>query len=281
MTALGIQNYKSYAASGAYTDSKAQNTGYATKPSFYPRSIDSFAKSDDSQETYFSDIASDMDGVFSLQSDIANTERQLKEIGCTALKNVAATASGKGKGISRGLESAILGYEKEINSIIKDKSLSDSEKASKIKLVNAKKAASIKEAEAKMNAMLSIADTLTRIAPMFLKLKELGVNTEEFTRPIIELIQGINTASPSFKNAKSPQEVTQQSKLNMQNLFGKDSKKAFEKNISEFDKKERAAQEKLKDKSTSPKDKEAAQTEIKVLKEMKLMFAMVSKQSEF
>ena len=182
--------------------------------------------------------SSDMFAVLSDASQrIADNANNLKEMGVPALQSVAVTVSNKAVNIISSASNECFKYDGELNKILEDSSLSPDEKKSKISLIKSKKESVIKEAEKKVSLLEKISDKLTQMAPAFLQLKYMQVDTTELTKPLMSLINGIDTAPSNLKNAKNPQDLQKISMENMNNIFGKDSQEDLQKLIKNIDKK--------------------------------------------
>ncbi len=182
--------------------------------------------------------SSDMFAVLSDASQrIADNANNLKEMGVSALQSVAVTVSNKAVNIISSASNECFKYDGELNKILEDSSLSPDEKKSKISLIKSKKESVIKEAEKKVSLLEKISDKLTQMAPAFLQLKYMQVDTTELTKPLMSLINGIDTAPSNLKNAKNPQDLQKISMENMNNIFGKDSQEDLQKLIKNIDKK--------------------------------------------
>ena len=96
-------------------------------------------------------------------------------------------------------------------------------------MIKSKKESVIKEAEKKVSLLEKISDKLTQMAPAFLQLKYMQVDTTELTKPLMSLINGIDTAPSNLKNARNPQDLQKISMENMNNIFGTDSQEDLQK----------------------------------------------------
>ena len=76
-----------------------------------------------------------------------------------------------------------------------------------MKLLEAKRDAVLKEANENILAVVKITDAFLDIAPMFLQLKSMGVETNEIVATLSDLISSINDSPSNFKQAKDLNEL--------------------------------------------------------------------------
>lgn len=223
---------------------------------------------------------SDIASLGDFQGKLAANENLLKEMGCPALKTVAGSASFKGKAVIDGVCNAIKGFDKDIDAIMQNNSMSEEDKEKKISLINAKKQAVITESEAKMQALVKISDCLLDLLPVFLKLQEMGVGASDFTSMLQDLVMSVSPSPSNFSKAKDEKEIQKSLKDNMKNIFGKGSAGKLEKFIGVLDRKIQAANEKAAKTDVDPKEKEQAITESKAYNIQKKLFMEFFQQFE-
>lgn len=252
-----------------YAQTARNSSAVSTPADFKSESANKFIEYSQKKLEYSSKMFEDMSKIYDTALYITQNTKSLKEMGCIALQNISAKAENSLKNICKAVTSTLSGYTKEIGAILKDNSLSEKEKESKIEIVLAKKDAVTKEAEAKADALLKISDVLVKLAPVFLTLKDAGVNTDEIAEPLIQMVSSIKPEPTSLDNAKNIKDVKKLSKENATNIFGKNSKDLIKNNAKNIDEKIENANKKLNDKSISNEEKETIKIELVAYKELK------------
>lgn len=256
--------------------------GNATKPDFniYQPKMAKEKESVNNDLLHIDYSNNEMNGLYAIMGEIAQNAKTLKDVGCIALYGVANKANQKLVNISKSLNNAISGFQNEIKGILKDNSLSEEEKESKIKLILAKKEAAIEEGEAKADALLKISDALSKLVPCFLEMKAMGLDTDEIMEPLIKMINQIDVAPTKLDKAKDADDIKELSKENLKNIFGANSKDFVQNYVKTFDAKIDKLQKKLKNKDLSAEEKEQTQTELNAYKELRTLFVSFFKQVE-
>lgn len=216
-----------------------------------------------------------MDDYYGQISNVAGT---LKDLGCHALYGLANSAVGKAKGIVTGVSNQLKAFDSEIKSLYADKNLTEDELNKKIEFIEAKKKAIITEGEAKMAAVSKISDMFLDLVPAFLKLQQMGVNLNDYTQMITELLGSISSSPSSLTGAKTQDDLKKITQKNIKNMFGSCSTDKLGKFTEELDKKIDTAKEKLSKNDTKPEEKEQLKTEIEVYKTQKKLFKEFFKQ---
>lgn len=209
---------------------------------------------------------------------IAENKKILKDIGCTPLTGVAESGFGKAKSISENLKNTLKGFYTELNSILQDEKLSETEKKEKIKLLEAKQEAVIKEANTKILALLKITDTLLRIAPTIIQLKEQGLDTKEMTDSLTELVNKVDSQPTKFNNSKDIDEVKELGNDKIKNLFGNNTEKMFKEEIDKYKAKENELKTKLNNKEISNEERKKLETELKAYTIIRELYEIFNKE---
>lgn len=212
--------------------------------------------------------------------DIGNNKKVLKDIGCSSLANLADKAISKVDNINNSVQYALSGFESELNTILNDTTLTSDEKKSKVKLLEAKRDAVLKEANEKILAVVKITDAFLDIAPMFLQLKSMGVETNEIVTTLSDLISNINDSPSNFKQAKDLNELKDLKKDKQKNLFGNNSLDKLKNKADSYKEKEKEIKEKLSNKNINKEEKEKLQCQLQLNKEMHRLFESLYKQLE-
>lgn len=235
-------------------------------------------KEDESEHVDSSASSAEMEALCEVYASIVNVENTLKDMGAPALRGAANTISTKSKAVVNGVANAIKGYDKEIAGIVKDESLSEDEKKSKIELLEAKKSAMIKEGDMKLAILEKLSNVLLDMFPMFEMLKLMGADTSSLTNTIKQLVQNISASPSSLKSVKNMDELKKASDTNMKNIFGKNSNEDMKKYINKIDKKIEDKKQRDKDRFENFSDRMRYKEEIKVLKLQKKLLTDILKQ---
>lgn len=237
-------------------------------------------KEDESGYTASSASSAEMEALCEVHASIVNVESTLKDMGAPALRGPANTISTKSKAVVNGVANAINGYDKEIAGIAKDESLTESEKKSKIELLEAKKSAMIKEGDMKLAILEKLSNALLDMLPMFEMLKLMGADTSSLTNTIKQLVQNIDSSPSSLKSVKNMDELKKASATNMKNIFGKNSNEDMKKYINKIDKKIEDKEQRDKDPFENFSDRTRYKEEVKVLKLQKKLLTDILKQMD-
>lgn len=232
----------------------------------------------ESEHTASSASSAEMEALCEVHASIVNVESTLKDMGAPALRGAANTISTKSKAVVNGVANALNGYDKEITGIAKDESLTESEKKSKIELLEAKKSAMIKEGDMKLAILEKLSNALLDMLPMFEMLKLMGADTNSLTNTIKQLVQNIDSSPSSLKSVKNTVELKKTSDSNMKNIFGKNSNEDMKKYINKIDKKIEDKEQRDKDPFENFSDRTRYKEEVKVLKLQKKLLTDILKQ---
>jgi len=166
-------------------------------------------------------------------------------------RNVVSLASNaicKGNTIHTNLSNMAYKFQEQISRILCSGS-SIEEIESKIKAIENKMNAAAKEANAKMDILTSLSDSLFKLGNIAQDMKNNDLDSYDGVEFIKELIEKLDTNIDNFTDDKDA--VSEKISKDLDNIYGKESRKKLEKKKQEFEEKIDDIKDKLKNPNLS------------------------------
>lgn len=217
---------------------------------------------------YMTEMATAMD----LADKMINNTDILSKLNANELTSVALSASSKANSIISSLKSAINGYASEIADIMNNPFLSDSEKKSKIKLIEDKIQAAAMEANTKIMDLYLISETMVSLSSTVAALKGTGFDVSAFTSVLKQALATVNTKPSDFSEATNKSELFDIADNNEKMFFGNNALQTMKTQADKADKKLKENEELLKRDDLTKEERKRIQSEIVLYKTEKKLF---------
>ena len=196
-----------------------------------------------------------------LADKMINNTDILSKLNANELTSVALSASSKANAIISALKSAISSYAAEIANIMNNPFLSDSEKKSKIKLIEDKIKATAQEATSKIMNLYLISEMMVSLSSTVAALKGTGFNVSEFTSLLKQALSTVNTQPSDLSEVSNSTEIYDTIDKNEKNFFNGNAKEAMIAQADKADKKLKENETLLKRDDLSKEERKRIQSE--------------------
>lgn len=189
-----------------------------------------------------------------------------------ALTTIVLSTASKAHSVINSVKSEISGYSAQISMIMNNPFLSDSEKKSRIKLIENKIKACAEEGNIKVVTLLNISEIITALAPTFMSLQSMGVDTNDMTAMFKELLTNVNTKPSDFSDSESKKDLYDTIDKNEKQFFGKNTTEMLNKFITKTDKEIKEIEEKMKKDDISEEERKKLKAELIIYKAENRLF---------
>lgn len=219
----------------------------------------------------------EMASMVSFATKMSDNVDILSKLNANGLTSIALNSSSKAYSVINSVKSAIGSYASQISMISNNPFLSEDEKKSKIRLLEAKIKACADEGNNKVSTLYNISEIIVSLASTYTALQDMGVDTNEMTSMFSQMISNVNTQPSDFSAAANKNDLSDIVKNNEQKLFGQNSKQMFSGFIDKTDKNIKENEEKLKNKDLTPEEEKRLKLELIIYKSEKNLFVSLSK----
>lgn len=205
----------------------------------------------------------------------------LKQCGANEVTGLALNATFEASSIVKHATNSIKGFMSQINAMEDGRDLPPKEFERKIKALNKKIEAAQKEAEARIDMLTIVADSLLEVYKIILQMKSSGTGSSEITDFMSDLIKGAgsNSGSLDFSKIKNGDEdIEEIIYKSLNSLYGKDTTQIFEDKKEDLQKQIEDLTNELTKPDLDPKEANKIKTQIQVFT---FEFNMLNNISEF
>ena len=217
---------------------------------------------------HMTEMATAMD----LADKMINNNDILSKLNANELTSVALSASSKANSIIGSLKSAIGSYASEIADIMNNPFLSDSEKKSKIKLIEDKIKALAQEATSKIMNLYLISEMMVSLSSTVAGLKNSGFDISEFTSVLKQALTTVNTKPSDLSEASDKSEMYDIIDKNEKMFFDSNATEAMKSQAEKADKKLKENESLLKRDDLTKDERKRIQSENVIYKTEKKLF---------
>lgn len=207
-----------------------------------------------------------------LADKMINNNDILSKLNANELTSVALSASSKANSIIGSLKSAIGSYASEIADIMNNPFLSDSEKKSKIKLIEDKIKALAQEATSKIMNLYLISEMMVSLSSTVAGLKNSGFDISEFTSVLKQSLTTVNTKPSDLSEASDKSEMYDIIDKNEKMFFDSNATEAMKSQAEKADKKLKENESLLKRDDLTKEERKRIQSENVIYKTEKKLF---------
>lgn len=187
------------------------------------------------------------DRIYNRISGLRSNYQSLDRMNARNVVSLASNAICKGNSIHTNISNIAYKFQEQISRILCS-SLSQDEIEQKIKAIESKMNAVAKEANAKMDILTSLSDSLFKLGNIATDMKNNDLDSYNGVEFIKKLIEKLDTKTDDFSkiNTDDKNEVNEKILKDLDNIYGKESKKKLEKQKEEFEKIINEIKDKLK-----------------------------------
>lgn len=172
----------------------------------------------------------------------------------------------KGLNIKNNAHSQIISLQQNIESLLKNNSLTEEELNEQVTVLLEKQKAIIENAEKKMEILTAISDQLYAMSDAIFNLRKDQKAQNELMAPINKLIESFDDSALNLSSANNKEDINKLKKDDINNVLGKDSDKKLSKQIKDLKEKIEENENKLKDKTLYEQEKKLLNTKAEVYK---------------
>ena len=211
------------------------NNEIVKKPKIKTESARAEKTETDTVEKFDADFMSAADRIYGRIGSLKTNYTSLDRMNARNVVSLASSAICKGNDIHTSLSNIVYRFQEQISRILLSGGTKE-EIESKIKAIEDKMNAAAKEANAKMDILISLSDSLFKLGNIALDMKNNDMNSYNGVEFIKQLIEKLDTKVDDFSRIETSKEkINEKISKDLDNIYGKESREKLEKKKEEFE----------------------------------------------
>lgn len=210
-------------------------------------------------------IMNSVDKIYTRIDKLRSNYQSLDRMNARNVVSLASNAICKGNSIHTNISNIAYKFQEQISRILCS-NLSQSEIEEKIRAIESKMNAAAKEANAKMDVLISLSNSLFELGNIAKNMQDNNLDSYDGVEFIKKLIDKLDPKVDDFSktDTDNKDEVDEKILKDLDNIYGKDSQRELEKKKTEFEEKIDEIKDKLKNPNLSNEEINKLNTELEL-----------------